>query len=66
MKKSKTQAPVLKGNIVETTMIGNTTVHVCDDFIVTDPDEIERVLDEYYAAGWAMWRKICDQEGSAS
>jgi hypothetical protein len=41
-------------NIVETYKYGNATVHIADNFIRTDPEEIQKVLNEYYAASWAL------------
>lgn len=43
-----------QGNIVQTMQIGNTTIHICDDCIVDTPEKAERVLDDLYAAGWAI------------
>lgn len=47
-----------KGNIVETYRFGNTIVHICDDCIVKTPEEKERVLAQFYAAGWAIVRRL--------
>lgn len=45
-------------NIVETYQIEGSTIHICDNFIRTEPAEIQRVLDEYHAAGWAIVREL--------
>jgi hypothetical protein len=50
VKKKENKVP----NIVETYHYGNTTVHIADNFIRTDPDEIEKILDELHAAGWRI------------
>ncbi|MCL6558543.1 MAG: hypothetical protein K6U74_07020 [Firmicutes bacterium] len=42
------------GNVVFTTRIGNTTIRICDDFCARTSEEIERVLDDMHAAGWAI------------
>lgn len=42
------------GNVVHTVMIGNTTIRICDDFFARTPEEIERVIDDMHAAGWAI------------
>ncbi|QMV43717.1 hypothetical protein [Cohnella cholangitidis] len=55
MKKEK--AP-LHGNIVKTMMIGNTTINFCDDCIVKTPEELEKVLDRFHAAGWAIIEEL--------
>lgn len=49
----KSKLPVVP-NIVETYKLGNATIHICDNFIRTDPAEIEKVLDDFHAAGWAI------------
>lgn len=42
-----------KGNIIETFMSGNTTIHICDDFIVPD-HKVDTVVKELYAIGWRI------------
>jgi len=49
----KKKAP-LHGNIVKTMMIGNTTIHFCDDCIVETEEEVDQVLERFHAAGWAI------------
>ena len=44
--------PVKKGvtampNVVEEYQIGGSTIQIADDFVRTDPEEIERILDSY-------------------
>lgn len=43
-----------EGNIVYTTQIGNTMIRICDDFCARTPEEVEKVLDDFHAAGWAI------------
>lgn len=47
----------LEGNVVESYQIGQTTIRICDDFVARAPEEIERVLHEFHAAGWAIMRQ---------
>lgn len=54
MSKPKRRQFKREGNIVYTTKIGNTTIRICDDFVARTPEEIEKVLDEMHAAGWAI------------
>lgn len=60
VKKPNVRIPVVP-NIVETYKYGNATVHICDNFIRTDPDEIQKVLNEYYAASWLLANKLLEQ-----
>jgi hypothetical protein len=48
----------LQGNVVYTTKIGNTTIRFCDDFCAKTPEEVEKVLDEMHAAGWAIIERL--------
>lgn len=43
-----------QGNIVETLRLGGTTIHICDDYFAETPEEIEKILDDYHAAAWAI------------
>jgi len=43
-----------QGNVVETFRIGGTTINICDDFFAQDEYEVEKVLDDLHAAGWAI------------
>lgn len=58
MKKRK--APLL-GNVVKTIQDGNTTILICDDFIAKTPEEIEKVLDRFYASGWRIVEELIAQ-----
>lgn len=42
------------GNIVETYTIDGTTIHICDDFVVRTPEEIEKVLKDMHAVAWKI------------
>ncbi|WP_274363739.1 hypothetical protein [Paenibacillus thermotolerans] len=43
-------------NIVETYQLGNTTIHIADNFIARDPEEIERRVSELYKIAWRIVR----------
>ncbi|EJW17554.1 hypothetical protein M5X00_04445 [Paenibacillus alvei] len=45
---------IKKGNVVETYYSGNTVIKICDDYIVTSEEEIQKVLRNYHLAGWAI------------
>jgi len=49
------------GNVVKTIQDGNTTVLICDDFAAKTPEEIEKVLVEYHAAGWAIAQRLIEK-----
>lgn len=51
--------PVKRGaitvsNIVEEYKIGGSTIQIADDFVRTDPAEIEQILDDMHRAGWKI------------
>lgn len=52
-----------KPNIVETYNIGGSTIHIADNFIRKDPDEIERIIDEFHAIGWMIHQEFEDKAG---
>jgi len=54
----KKRNPPLWGNVIETMQFGNVTIHVCDDCIAQTPEAIEKVLDEFHAAGWAIVEEL--------
>ena len=65
---ARAHTPIEKGarvmerpNIVETYKIGGSTIQIADNYVRTDPDEIERILDEFHAAGWAIWNKLQEE-----
>jgi hypothetical protein len=42
-------------NIVKTYQFGNSTVHIADNaYRDKTPEEIEKVLEDYHAAGWRI------------
>jgi len=43
----------VKGNVIETFMVGNTTIHICDDSIVPD-HKVDDVIKELYAIAWRI------------
>jgi len=59
--------PVKKGvsampNIVEEYQIGGSTIQIADDFVRSDPAEIERILDDMHRAGWKIIQS-CRERG---
>jgi len=54
MPKPKRRKFKREGNVGYTIQIGNTTIRICDDFCARTPEEIEKVLEEMHAAGWAI------------
>lgn len=54
--------PLPEGRIVETYHYGNSTVHISDACIVHDPDEIEKIIDNWHEIGWAIIKK-CREQG---
>lgn len=54
-KLKRRDAEMEKGNIVKTYQLGNATVHICDDFIVKTPEEVETILEALHAVGWAIF-----------
>lgn len=50
------------GMIVATYTFGETKVHICDDQLVTDPDERERVEIAIADAAWACLQDKAEQE----
>lgn len=40
--------------IVETYYIGNSTVRIASDCILTDPEEIEKALNKFFATAWMI------------
>lgn len=41
-------------NIVETYRIGGSTIQIADNYVRTDPTEIERILDNMHQAAWKI------------
>jgi hypothetical protein len=61
--------PVKKGalgmerpNIVETYQIGGSTIQIADNYVRTDPAEIERILDDMHRAAWKIVQS-CRERG---
>lgn len=50
------------GMIVATYTFGDTKVHICDDHLVTDPEERERVEIAIADAAWACLQDKADLE----
>lgn len=57
MKRQEPEQP----NIVKTLQIGNATVHIADNFCARTPEEIDKVLNEYHAAGWAIVDELVER-----
>ena len=51
-----------KPNIVHTCVIGRCRIHIAGDRLKRTPEQIEKVLDEFHAAGWRIAEKLA-QEG---
>jgi len=51
-----------KPNIVQSYKIGGSTIEIADDFVRTDPDEIERILDDMHRAAWKIVQS-CRERG---
>jgi len=59
--------PVKRGavtvpNIVEEYKIGGSTIQIADDFVRTDPAEIEQIKDDMHRAGWKIVQS-CRERG---
>ena len=61
--KSKKREVKLDGNVVETYKIGQTTIRICDDYVAQTPEEIDRILDDFHAVGWAIIESRQRSEG---
>lgn len=46
-------------NIVQTYHIGNSTVHICDDYAQED---VENVMQDLQEAGWEIWDNLTPEE----
>mgnify|MGYP001427496398 CR=1 FL=1 len=49
-------------NVVEEYKIGGSTIQIADDYVRTDPEEIERILDDMHRAGWKIVQS-CRERG---
>ncbi|MFE4569986.1 hypothetical protein [Paenibacillus chitinolyticus] len=56
--KKREMKPNQSGKIMETYRYGNSVVHICDGYFAETPEEVEQVLDEHHAAGWAIINKM--------
>lgn len=59
--------PVKKGagampNVVEEYKIGGSTIQIADDFVRTDPAEIEQIIDDMHRAAWKIVQS-CRERG---
>jgi hypothetical protein len=63
MSKGKSKIP-LEPIIVETYQFGGSTVHICSNYFAKTPEEKERVLKDFHAAGWKIIRKIQESGGA--
>ncbi|MDM5278829.1 hypothetical protein QUF95_15630 [Paenibacillus silvae] len=45
-----------EGNVVQTIVSGNTTIHFCDDSIQTDEASIRNILERYEQIGWDIFQ----------
>jgi hypothetical protein len=51
----------IPGNIVKTFTYGNSTVHICDDYMVKTPEENQKIWDEYNRIARAIWRSAAER-----
>ncbi|MHB0944628.1 hypothetical protein ACYCSU_24065 [Paenibacillus sp. ALE1] len=42
-----------EGNVVETYTFGNTSIKICDDYIVTD-ERVDLILQKFHEVGWKI------------
>ncbi|MGI2294130.1 hypothetical protein [Paenibacillus sp. GXUN7292] len=60
----KKVTPPLQGNIVKTIHDGNAIIHIADDCVAKTPEEIDKVLEDYHAAGWRIIESLeAEKEG---
>ncbi|WP_157211768.1 hypothetical protein [Brevibacillus borstelensis] len=52
-----------KPNIVETYMIEGSTIHIADNCMRKDKEEIDRIIDDFHAAGWAILQEAENKVG---
>lgn len=52
-----------QGNIVHTIQEGNTTIHICDDSFAKTPEDVDRILEDMHAAGWAIIESLNQKGG---
>lgn len=45
-----------EGNVVKTITSGNTTIHFCDDFVISDASTINEILKRYERIGWDIFQ----------
>ncbi|WP_400163971.1 hypothetical protein ACAF76_012880 [Brevibacillus sp. TJ4] len=50
-------------NIVETYVINGSTIHIADNCIRTDPEEIEKIIDDLHALGWEIHKEAENKAG---
>lgn len=49
-------------NVVEEYKIGGSTIQIADDYVRTDPAEIERIKDDMHRAAWKIVQS-CRERG---
>lgn len=58
------QTKQFNGNVVEKVVSGNATIYICDDYCAKTSEDIEKVIAEYHAAGWAIAERILAEGGT--
>ncbi|MFB4326033.1 hypothetical protein RB298_27285 [Priestia sp. BR_2] len=53
-----------EGNIVETYTIGESTIHICDDYMARTPEEKDKVIKNMHEKAWAIIRDL-QEKGEA-
>ena len=49
-------------NIVETYQIGGSKIEIADNYVRTDPEEIDQILDDMHRAAWKIVQS-CRERG---
>ncbi|MUG68666.1 hypothetical protein GNP94_22095 [Paenibacillus campinasensis] len=60
----KTKLLLPEPNIVETYTIGESTVHICDNYMARTPEEKQKVIQDMHAKAWAIVRDIREKGGT--
>lgn len=60
----KNNLPLPEANIVETYSIGESKVHICDNYMAKTPEEINKVVMDMHEKAWAIIRDIQEKGGA--
>lgn len=53
----------IEPNIVETYKFGESTVHICDNYMARTPGEVEQILQDFERIGWKIVHSIRENGG---